>query len=191
MAIGIVLSIIPIVNFLVFGYFVNIAGATLKKNYGMPKWDDWGNLFVKGLILVAMMIVYTIPAIIVVVIGAGSLAVGGIAGMMTDPSALIGGLAGAGIFFLIGALLALVAMILLPAAVIGYAKTGNVNAFFDFKTIFKKAFRGSYIITWVVMMVLSIIVGVILGIIPLIGPAIGGFIMGTASYTALTEAYME
>ena len=191
LAIGIVLSVVPIVNFLAIGYTINIAELTLKKKYGMPEWDDWGNLFVKGLIYFIMMLAYMVPAIIVFLIGAGSVAMTGFTAIFTNPAALSGMFAGMGIFLIIGLALAAIAMIMFPAAVIGYAKTGKIDAFFDFKTISKKAFRGNFIMTALVMMVLSIVVSVVLAVIPIIGASIGSFIMGVATYTAVTEAYLE
>ena len=183
LAIGIILSLVPIVSFLAMGYQVNIAKETLNGKYGMPKWDDWGGLFVKGLIVAVMYFVYLIPAMIVFVLGAG----GVVAAAISNPSAVMGAIAGGGVFILLGGLLALLAMYLIPAGIVGYARSDDIKAFFDRETIFSKAFKADYFIVSLVMMVLWIVAMVVSGIIPVIGFAVGSFSVGVMGNTLFAE----
>jgi hypothetical protein len=44
--IGGILGMIPIVNFIVQGYYLKILKGSIENKSGMPEWEDWGNLFI-------------------------------------------------------------------------------------------------------------------------------------------------
>jgi len=48
--IGILISILPIVNLFATGYLLQVAKSTIKKKKELPEWSGWGDLFVNGLI---------------------------------------------------------------------------------------------------------------------------------------------
>ena len=63
--IGILLSIVPVVNFLAVGYMLETARKSMKKDTSLPEWEGWGDLFVKGLLSIVIEAIYFIPAAIV------------------------------------------------------------------------------------------------------------------------------
>ena len=59
MIIGIALSILPIVNFFCSGYAYRIFKAGLNRQpLVLPEWDEWGDVFIQGLIIFAMQLLY-------------------------------------------------------------------------------------------------------------------------------------
>ena len=73
LVIGIVLSIIPIVNStIVTGFAIESSGLSkTKSSKKMPEWKNWGHLFVQGLSAVVIQIIYLLPAILVLLVGFG------------------------------------------------------------------------------------------------------------------------
>ena len=57
-----VLNIFPIINFFSVGYSLNCAKTAMKKDYKLPEWADWGNLWVKGLLYFILAQIYLLPA---------------------------------------------------------------------------------------------------------------------------------
>jgi hypothetical protein len=71
--IGILLSIVPIVSWFAKGFALECSGLGKNKpSAKMPSWQGWGDLFIKGFIAWVITMIYMIPAILVVVIGAGT-----------------------------------------------------------------------------------------------------------------------
>src|SRR3989344_4043515 len=57
--IGIVLSIVPIVNFFSIGFSLESSGlGRNKKSAKMPEWDEWGDYFIKGLFAFVIGLLY-------------------------------------------------------------------------------------------------------------------------------------
>src|SRR3989344_5251075 len=77
LAIGIIFLIIPFVSiitgFFVKGYRMESARTALNKKFEMPKWESFGNLFVRGLLSWIIGIIYMIPAIVLILIAAGKI----------------------------------------------------------------------------------------------------------------------
>ena len=163
--IGCALNIVPIVNFLSMGYVLKSGSMTLKGNNKLPEWQDWGDLFVKGLFSFIIGLIWLIPAIVLGAIGGGaafaSVLTAGVSGGLS-----LGGLAGAGLLFLLAGLLGLIAAYFLPIAILGYVKTDKFGAAFDFSTVFKKALSGEYFVAWIISVVVALVLGIVGGIIP-------------------------
>jgi len=146
-----------------------------------PELENWGSLFIDGIKLIIISLIYSIPVLIVAFIvlggsimalasGSDSLAAAGIAG-------LLGGL-------LIVAILALIIGLISIMGMIRFSRTGSMGEAFNFSAIFETIGNIGwihYIIAVVVMGVVISVVYVILGMIPVIGwlfciilmPAIG------------------
>ena len=159
----------------------------------MPEWNDFGKLFVQGLVSAIIALIYFIPVIIIAAIAAAPL-IGVIISAATtgaDPTTALGGaLAGAGIMILIAILVLILAIFLLPMAMIFYAKGGFGDAF-KLGSIIKKCLTGNYIISWIIVMAVSVILSVILLIIPFIGTAIASFYLGIVEYSVFAQVYTE
>jgi hypothetical protein len=163
--IGGVVGFIPIVNFAATGYFIEALRNTAEgRELPLPKWDDFGDKFVKGLMAGIAGFIYALPIILVMGIVYGLTAV--IAGSSDSDAAKTV----ASICPLIGNCLLPVYMILvmliLSAAMIQYALTGQFGAFFRFGDImaFIKVNVGGYIIALLVSMVAGLIAGMVGGI---------------------------
>jgi hypothetical protein len=216
LVIGIVLSIIPIVNTtVVTGFAIDNSGlGRTKPSKKMPEWKDWWYLFVKGVGAIIINIVYLIPAIVVLVIAAG-LAVSDIAGTIIGSqiaSQISSGQATPEVvgqifrqnwyllmpiilqlapLIILGALLALLAMFLTPMAILNYVKNKRLGAAFDLRTVTRKAFTSKYIVAWVLVSILYQVLGAILGFIPWLGPAIVLFVVGVIGYSLYGQVYKE
>ena len=191
LVLGIVISIIPIVNFMFSGYLLNVAKSAMKKDMDLPKWENWGTLFVEGLLAFVIGIIYMLP---VVVILGGLLLVGG----LSVPGLIAGGMlgmagvmAGLGIYLAVLVIIALVLGFLSTVALLTYAETRDFSSAFAFRDIIKKAFTGTYIVGFIITMVIVGVIAFIIGLIPLIGQFLSTFIVGTIAYTALAQAYRE
>ena len=191
LVLGIVISIIPIVNFMFSGYLLNVAKSAMKKDMDLPKWENWGTLFVEGLLAFVIGIIYMLP---VVVILGGLLLVGGLSvpGLITGGMlGMAGVMAGLGIYLVVLVIVGLVLGFLSTVALLTYAETRDFSSAFAFRDIIKKAFTGTYIVGFIITVVIVGVIAFIIGLIPFIGQFLSTFIVGTIAYTALAQAYRE
>jgi hypothetical protein len=167
-AIGGVVSIIPIVNFATLGYLVQvIRNVRDGQPLPLPEWDQFGQYFIDGLWIFVIFLVWSIPIIVVACLQ-------GIAGAtLTDNqnqttaysiiSACLGCLS-----FLWGLVLGIV----YPAILVRYAEVGELMAGFRLGEIFGiiRANVGNYIIVVLLTWVASLIalLGLILCVIGII-----------------------
>ncbi|MDD5254251.1 MAG: DUF4013 domain-containing protein [Candidatus Nanoarchaeia archaeon] len=192
--IGVVLSIIPIINIFVMGYELECAKSMLKKgkkDYKLPEWKDWGNLFVRGLLSIIISIIWAIPLFIALIVVIGNMLFPFMKSLMTgiiDPTIVLPTL---GIGILVISIIALLTAYIAPMAIVNYATDYKFGSGFEFNKIFKKAFTGKYLIVWILALLLAFVITLILSIIPLIGSAISSFIAGVITYTLFGEVFSE
>lgn len=192
--IGIILSIIPIVNFLSVGYILESAKLTLNKKTNLPEWKNWKELFVHGLFTFIIFAIFILPATLVMITGIGAGFLKALVMWLIKGSLILSILEGikTSIPLLIASmLLGFVAIYLLPIAIINYIKRWKFIDAFNFKDIFNKIFTSKYLISWIIATVISTIITGILHIIPFIGDKIGLFVSGIISITILAQAYNE
>lgn len=205
--IGVLLTIVApftlgILMLPVMGYGLRTAKNTLNNNPALPKWDNWGDLFVKGLVALIVSVIYLIPAIIVIVLGVANIIASipaiSLTGAATPEAmqaaimqAIMPALAANALLFLVGLILALVAFLLLPMALMRYVKEERFGAAFGFGEILGKVFTGKYIVAWVVVVVYSTIVSAILGFVPVLGSVVAMFLVMVTEYTVFAQAYNE
>ena len=192
--IGIVLQLIPIVNFISFGYQLECAKSAMEKKFELPEWKKWLNLFVKGIIGFVISIIYMIPAIIILLLVAASLfsvLTSGLVGGMGRMSAVSGMFSTLGITAIIVFILLLISIYIIPSALMAYVKNGNFTSAFKFGEVFKKALNLNYFLIWIVAMLYYLILSGVLSIIPYIGTSIGAFIAGVTSMSLFGELYSE
>ena len=186
--IGTILYIIPIVNFLAIGYQLFCAKSAMKKDYKLPEWKNWGDLFVKGLLSLIISIIYAIPIIIISIFVIGT-AIFAYFGQGMDSITTLVATAGVGIIILL--IIALLTAYITPMAIMAYVSNFNFGNAFNFGIVFKKAFTGKYLITWLLMLLYGIIGTAIFAFIPVVGGALAGFIVGVTAFTAYGEVYAE
>jgi hypothetical protein len=194
LVIGVVISLIPIVNFIGIGYFLQCAKLTFKKDEKLPEWTDWANLFITGLVAAIICLIWAIPTMLVawITIGSvlssasGAMLTGGMTAFASAIMASIGTLmVGLAVTLVVGIIFGLLGC----AAVLRYAEKGKFAAAFEFGAIKDVAFKGGFVAALIVGVVYMMVVSVILAFIPLIGGAIATFIAGVAMWTMLAEAY--
>jgi hypothetical protein len=181
----IVLDLIPIVNLIVTGY----ASRVLRESPGAdspPKLENYGDMFIDGLKIVVVSIIYMLIPLILIAAGVGSFFVA----MVTEGGpnfmpgafkpAYMGLLSGTGIALaLIGVLVAFVMLILLAAGIAHMIKTGKFGKAFAFSEILNligKIGWGKYIAWLILVVILAAIVGAIAGAIPVVGWLLGAII---------------
>lgn len=218
--IGILLNIIPIVNFtMITGYQMECSGlGKNKSSKKMPEWKKLKYFFMKGLVAFGIKIVYMLPAIILVGIGILIVAVNIIQiissaitpqilhQITTDQAAIqrfwqtiwinngfsiITTILKISPVFIAGGILYLLAKFVLPIAILNYLKKGRFSAAFEFGLVFKKAFTTKYILAVLVLLVTLIVFGATLSLIPFIGPIATSFIIGVMGYGLLGQVYRE
>jgi len=191
LVIGCLLNIIPIINFFSIGYSVEVSRLSMKGKNKMPEWTNWGALFVDGLLVFLISLIWMIPVIILLLATIGFSVITAIMKGGLEQG-LLPILATAGTGLLITLIVAILIGYFSPLAVMGFVKSKNFGDAFDFSTIFKKAFTSKYFGVWIVIGIISFVLGFIGGIIPFVslvlGPALG-FISWIIAFTLLGEIY--
>ncbi|MFH1210692.1 MAG: DUF4013 domain-containing protein [archaeon] len=205
--IGILLSILPIINWFAMGYILECTGLTKRKVSldRSPDWTGWGSLFAKGFFSFVIGLVYMIPALIVLFFAIISVVFNiiqqiGFQNLVGDnPEQIImqnwdkiWPVLGAVLpYIIIMVVLLILAAYVIPMAIMNYIANDRLGKAFAFGEVFRKAFNGKYFVAWILAMVISAIVGLVLGFIPWIGGPAGSFIGGVISYTILGQVYRE
>ena len=200
LSIGIIFLIIPFINiitgFFVKGYRLESARTAFNKKFEMPKWENFGSLFVRGLLSWIIGIIYMIPAIILILIAAGKILYNiivqyglnqGLSLSNTISDQLIQNTLMQDVamipVFIIGVLLALLAAYLIPIALVRYSEKYKFSSAFDFGMIFKKAFTGNFKLKLVIIgasigVIVGILVTTLIGVGNLKTNLISGLILG-------------
>jgi len=165
--IGGVVNLIPIVNFAATGYFIEALRNTAEgRELPLPEWGDFGGKFVKGLMAGIAGFIYALPIMLVmgIVFGLGTAVAAAVSDEDTAAAVVT---ACSGIGYCLMFVYMILLMLILPAATVRYALTGQFGAFFRFGDImaFIKANVGGYIIALLVSLVAGLIAGMVGGII--------------------------
>jgi hypothetical protein len=170
--IGGVLGLIPIVDLIVLGYMVE----ALKRSADgmevpMPEWDDFGGKFMKGLIVLMIGVVYTIPILVPGCALVGALFVfgenEGLMAIVTTCGVCVG---------LIGAIYGILVALVWPAAVVRYVVTGDFMSAFQFGELF--SFISANIANYIVAVIVGAVVGGVATAVGAIACGVGGFFTG-------------
>lgn len=142
------------------GYLVRVLRSAAADEQVAPNFEEWGDLFVDGIKLILVQIVYLLVPIVVLVGGAfvtgiGVFAAGDAPGLGTGV-----GLFGA-VILLVGVLLGLVAIYLVPAALTNFAHEDSFGAAFDIATITDAAFTSEYVVALVLAFFVSFVLGIV------------------------------
>jgi hypothetical protein len=214
---GTVLGIIPFVNFVVIGYTLVCTGFTKERvsRGRLPDWQNYGDLFVKGLVAAIINIILFLPATLVLLGTFGSVIMspvvsmifGGfsvdtwnslISGQITDIqiqnwfaqnwTEFIPLFLGAVPFLILGAALTLLAFYIMPVAVLEWLKEDRFSAAFSWNVI-RKTMTVNYLVNRIIVGFLAMIVSALLGWIPFLGSGIITYVTGVFSYTIFAEVY--
>jgi hypothetical protein len=204
--IGLLILLVPILNFAWVGYSIEIMRRVIKgEALPLPGWDDLGKKFTDGLQLFLVRLVYVLPMILLVgvpltiMIVPAILASGKNTQQLAAVIATAGGLAS---LCLIGLtiLYALALSVLFPAIYVEFARHGSFSACFNFKSIFGEITRnaGTYFTAWGVYLGVTIVASMAGGIfggffgwIPCLGQLIATvLIFSTSIYILLVHAHL-
>ena len=174
----IVLSVIPIIEWIVLGYMARV----LKESPGTgtpPKLENYGQLFVDGAKVFFATLIYMLVPTVLVIIGVA----GTFASFMrfqsptVAPALLIGG-AGV-VILLVGIVLAILLLIVLAVGLAHMIKTGKFGNAFAFGEIFR-IIRGIGWVKYLGWLVVTVIVGTvifgILSVIPFVGAILAAIV---------------
>lgn len=192
--IGILFSIVPVINFFAMGYMLETAKKAMKKDPSLPEWGGWGDLFVKGLLSIVIEGLYFIPAAVVGMIflwpAMASAMPMMVQGQLPNFGEMIANMGSRAFGLWIAGLLALFAAYVAPSAIFHYLNSGFSEAF-KFGSVFKKAFSANYGMAWLLFIVYSMLLGALLGFIPYIGSGAATFIAGITGFSLIAEAFSE
>ena len=162
--IGGIVSLVPIVNFAAMGYVVEvIRNVRDGRPTPLPECDQFGQMWMSGLWLFLIFLVYSIPIIILACISVIASAAMGTAAMDTASADVAGGAIGivtTCLSCLMG-LWGLVIGVLTPAIMIRFAETGQFSSALQFGEVFSivKVNVGSYLIVLILCGVAVYIIG--------------------------------
>ncbi|MBT3303814.1 DUF4013 domain-containing protein [Candidatus Woesearchaeota archaeon] len=190
---GILLTIVPIVNFFALGYVLECARTANRQRFKLPEWDQWGEKFVNGFFMVVIGFVYFIPAAVYAVLAFGTVIINVLEGKGIEQ--LIASSAG---LVIIGVIILLITAYVFPSAILSFGFSKKLGKAFNINLVFKRAFTARYFKAWIVgaltYLVIALALGGIKGLSPAfaiqqVGNAIISFVGGTIFYTVIGEDY--
>src|SRR3989344_330533 len=219
--IGVLFLLIPIVN-IVTGFFVKGYRLEAAKDYNkkLPMWNNFGKLFLRGLLSWIIGIIYMIPAVILLAFSVGKiiynivLQYGLNQGLSTTnplSDSVIQSflLSNTGLIpiFLIALILMAIAAYVTPIAIMMYIQKYRFEDAFKLKSVFSKAFTGQYFVAILAISLYGFIVVLIadalqMGIaligvqflviaLTLIVTSFVAYILSITSYTIFGEVYSK
>ncbi len=152
--------VVPV--FFLLGYFVRVLETSIEGADEPPAFDEWGELFVTGLVAFVITFAYSIvPVVVYSVVVFGLIGAGGAIG--GDGGGLLAGLG----FLSMLAFLPLLLLIyyVVPAALANYARRGTLGAGFDVDAIKPVVLSVDYLIAVLLPLVVAFVVWIVVGIL--------------------------
>ncbi|MFW6320392.1 MAG: DUF4013 domain-containing protein [Halohasta sp.] len=166
-------SFLLIPAFFVTGYLIRVLKTTVSGAEKPPAFEDWGDLFIKGLVGTVIAIIYSVvPFVVFGTIGFvlfGIIGIGG--GIGGDGGGLIAGLGGLTLVF-VGLLFIPVVFLIyymVPAALTNYAIEDDFGAAFDFSTIKPILLSGEYLVAVLLPLVVAVVLWIATSILAVTG----------------------
>ena len=188
LGVGTLVNIVPILNFATTGYMVQITRNVMNQGPDvLPEWDDFGQKFVDGLVIVLASFIYSLPFFLLWCVASASLLLPVLGGKNEEITRALAGLSFAALCVIgcLSLLYLLALAFVFPAITIFYAREGSFGACFKVGEIvrFISDNLGIYLGAVVVLLaggvMLLMLMGVVqlfLSIIPICGNVIGLFI---------------
>ena len=161
------------------GYLLRVTRAAVEGESEPPRFDDWGDLLVDGILVWVVELVYLgIPGVLLAVLVASFVVITSVStsavGAAPRTSAGIAAVVG----FLLLAVLAtvlVVAAYLLPAALANFARTDDVVAAFHLRTVARAAFTVDYFVAVLLAIGVTVVLGFVGGLLSVI--LVGVFVL--------------
>lgn len=178
------LSIISVPTFLLLlGYLLTVQIAGLHGSDSVPRFDRYSMLLVRGIVTIAVSIVYLIvPAIILGITVQGTQVSGGRAISFQTGIALVFGST-------LVLVLALVAVYLLPVAVSKAVNEGSLRASMHIDSIRRDAVQRRYLVTWFVGLCVVLFVPLLTGVFWEISRILSAVVLGIGYYAIVSVTH--
>ncbi len=166
-----VVSIVPIVNFALVGWMVDLAKRVMDHELEeLPGWDEFGKKWMGGLYYTVAGFIYALPVILVsCILFAITFGSTFAAAQEGNTDEVIGAImAGNSVVVIclscLMAIYGLVLSVLMPALMVHYAKEGSFGAMFKLGTVFGKVREnaGPFFLAWLVTLVFGFLVGLVM-----------------------------
>jgi hypothetical protein len=165
-----VISLVPILNFALVGWMVEIARRVMSHEpEELPGWEDFGKKWMGGLYYTVAAFIYALPVILVVCIMGGVFGALGVASNNNSAQDTINALmAGSGVVvFCLSCLIILYSLllsVLMPGLMINYAHEENFGSLFKLGVVYNKVREnaGTFFMAWLVALVFGILVAIAL-----------------------------
>ncbi|MGD0612127.1 MAG: DUF4013 domain-containing protein [Anaerolineales bacterium] len=203
---GIVITLVPILNFATAGYLIEIMRRLLRGDpEPLPDWTDLGRKFMDGLMVFLAGLVYFLPVLIVLSVPAGLMLIPAVLAGNTNTQNIgqILSTAGGVALACLGCLAILYGValsIIFPCAYLQYARQGRFGTFFQLQEFFALIGKdaGAFFTAWGIYLATSIgatlvagAVGGLFGLIPCVGQLVAFVIgLGVGLYVALVFAHL-
>jgi hypothetical protein len=163
--------ILLIISCIIFPLFMGYTMRIYRGTNPAPELNDWGNMFIDGIKLLIVGVIYAIPIIIldIVLMGSTFLAllssVKTTSGVMSiDPGAVMGLLVAVFFGAMIIVIVAIIIGLITATAYVRFARTGSFGEAFNFGAIFAHIGK----IGWMTYIIALIMLGIIVGIVEVI-----------------------
>lgn len=158
--------VLPI--FVLQGFFVAVIRETLAGE-DLPEWGEVGvgRLFVDGLKLTAVNLVYSLLVVVPFLVLAGGVGILGASAGGEGGEVLV--LLGFLVLGLVLSALGLVVGYVVPAATVNFARQGSVGAAFDFEVIREVATSRDYLVGWLLALAVSVLVSIVMNVLGVVG----------------------
>lgn len=182
--IGLLITLVPILNFAWFGYQVQILrNVRDQEPVILPTWDDLGKKFMDGLMIMLAGLIYALPMLLVACLPLTMMVIPALGGSNQDVfnALMTGSMVVTSCLLCLVILYGLALSILTPVVQIFYAREGTFASCFKVREIFQAVSKnaGPFFTIWLVILGVGLgislaigIVGGLLGWIPFIGQAL-------------------
>jgi hypothetical protein len=168
--------VLLIISCIIFPLFMGYTMRIYRGAKPLPAVDNWGDMFIDGIKLLIVGLIYTIPVLIIgtVLIGSTGLALflSAVKLPSVDPGAIIGFLAAILVGAIILVIVAVIIGLIVATAGVRFARTNSYGEAFNFSAIFTHIGRIGWL-TYITSLVLMVIIVGLIKVICLSIPFIG------------------
>ncbi len=172
--------ILLVIGTIIFPFILGYMFWIFRGTKPAPELTDGVKMFIDGLKLLVLGLIYFIPVYIVSLLFFGGvygplIATFGTGNVQESINAVLNALAGLAVGFILVQILQILIFIVLIIAAVRYARTNNIAEAFNFSAIFEQISRigwGEYIVALIILWVVEVIISVIfagIGLIPILG----------------------
>ncbi|MEX1158952.1 MAG: DUF4013 domain-containing protein [Thermomicrobiales bacterium] len=173
--IGAAVSLVPILNLALYGYALDVLKRVHQGvDLPLPEWDDFGDYFVRGLLVTIGVFIWQMPVMVVFI-----------------PVIIVGVITESALIFVVG-LACLLPLAIITAAIVGqvvaarYALSGEFSSMFEIGEVLSEARRGAGVLLLCILVyAVAAFVGLFVGIVTC---TIGFFIV--TPWLTLAQAHL-